>query len=149
MYTCLTDPAQIAPVDQDHTPGAIDCRWKIVTMPAMSMPPCPHVKVAIVGGGVAGITLALAFERLGIDYALLEAQDSLAPELGASVGLLPNGQRILDQLGLLDEIEQHTISLRTWRHLDQNGELISTVDAMSHYETWYVRISSLSLHSAY
>ncbi|KAF2650610.1 FAD/NAD(P)-binding domain-containing protein [Lophiostoma macrostomum CBS 122681] len=92
-----------------------------------------HVQVAIVGGGVAGITLALAFERLGVQYALLEAYDSLAPNLGASVGLLPNGQRILDQLGLLEEIEQHTIPLQTWRHLDQKGELISTVNALSYY----------------
>ena len=104
-------------------------------MPAITIPESQHVQVAIVGGGVAGLTLALAFERLGIRYALLEAYESLSPNLGASVGLLPNGQRILDQLGLLDEIEQHTIALKTWRHLDQNGELISKVDALDYYRS--------------
>ncbi|KAB5575396.1 hypothetical protein GE09DRAFT_1091857 [Coniochaeta sp. 2T2.1] len=92
------------------------------------------VPVAIVGGGIAGLTLALAFEKLGIRYVLFESHTSLAPDQGASIGLLPNGLRILDQLGLVDEIETQTAALQRWLHLDASGEVLSTVHALGYYE---------------
>ncbi|KAJ2988242.1 hypothetical protein NUW58_g4083 [Xylaria curta] len=55
--------------------------------------------VVIVGGSVAGLTLANLFEKFEINYVLLEAYDNIAPQLGASIGLPPTGLRILDQLG--------------------------------------------------
>ncbi|KAJ5948876.1 hypothetical protein N7454_002183 [Penicillium verhagenii] len=94
-----------------------------------------HYPVAIVGGGIAGLTLALALERQGVEYILFESQDSLAPDRGASVGLQPNGLRILDQLGLIDKIEQHTGTLQRWRHLDGEGELISEIKALGYYRS--------------
>ncbi|RYN26005.1 hypothetical protein AA0112_g8345 [Alternaria arborescens] len=45
-------------------------------------------------------------EKFDMDYILLEGHSSIAPQLGASVGLLPTGLRILDQLGCYDEIEK-------------------------------------------
>ncbi|OAA50981.1 FAD-dependent monooxygenase [Beauveria brongniartii RCEF 3172] len=94
-----------------------------------------HYPVAIVGGGIAGLTLALALERQDVSYVLLECASSLSPDKGASVGLQPNGLRILDQLGLLDEIEKHTGTLQRWRHLDGQGALISETKALGHYES--------------
>lgn len=61
-------------------------------------------KAIIVGGSIAGQTLALALDAANIDYVLLEAQPQFAPQLGASIGLWPNGLRILDQLGIYEEI---------------------------------------------
>ncbi|KAI4740459.1 hypothetical protein E4T50_09102 [Aureobasidium sp. EXF-12298] len=55
-------------------------------------------QIAIVGGGIAGLTLALLCERLNISFVLLEARESITAEQGASVGLLLEGLRILDQL---------------------------------------------------
>lgn len=92
-----------------------------------------HYQIAIVGGGIAGITLALSCERLGIKYALFEAHKDLAPNEGASIGLLPNGLRILEQLGVLEEIEQRTAPLKIWRHFDGNGNLLSTINALGFY----------------
>ncbi|CAN9409034.1 unnamed protein product [Alternaria alternata] len=63
-------------------------------------------KVIIVGGSFSGLSLANMLERFDIDYVLLEGHSSIAPQLGASVGLLPTGLRILDQLGCYDEIEK-------------------------------------------
>ncbi|VUC26567.1 unnamed protein product [Clonostachys rosea] len=56
-------------------------------------------KVLIVGGSVAGLSLANMLEEFEIDYVLLEGYPDIAPQAGASIGLLPNGLRILDQLG--------------------------------------------------
>lgn len=60
-------------------------------------------KVAIVGGGMTGLTAALHLDRLGIDFILLEAYDEITPEVGASLALYPNFQRVLDQLGVLED----------------------------------------------
>ncbi|WYZ44688.1 hypothetical protein EsH8_VIII_000004 [Colletotrichum jinshuiense] len=75
-------------------------------------------KVLIAGGSIAGLTLANLLERVGIDYVILEAYHEMAPQVGASIGILPNGSRVLDQVGLYDEIRKlideplSTMSLR-------------------------------------
>ena len=63
-------------------------------------PPNPHFKALIIGGSVAGLSLAHMFSRAGISYTLLEARDTISPQLGASIVIMPNGARILDQLGV-------------------------------------------------
>lgn len=77
----------------------------------------PDFRAIIVGGSVAGLTLAHAFEKAGIDYVLLEARDNIAPNLGASVILFPNGATILDQLGIYENMEpilSHLQYSTTW-----------------------------------
>ncbi|KAL2874679.1 hypothetical protein SGCOL_010150 [Colletotrichum sp. CLE4] len=65
------------------------------------------LKIAIVGGSIAGLTLANMLEKFdGLDYTLLEAYPSIAPQVGASIGLLPNGLRILEQLGCYQRIRE-------------------------------------------
>lgn len=61
-------------------------------------------KVIIVGGSVSGLSVANMLERFDIDYVLLEAYPTIAPQVGASIGILPNGFRILDQLGCYEPI---------------------------------------------
>ncbi|KAF7508603.1 hypothetical protein GJ744_009152 [Endocarpon pusillum] len=62
-------------------------------------------KVVIVGGGIAGLTLANALQYAGVDYVLLEAKSEIALQLRASIGIAPNGSQILDQLLCYDAIE--------------------------------------------
>lgn len=64
----------------------------------------PQQTVLIVGGSVAGLTLANMLEKFGVHYIVLEAHDEIAPQVGASIGLLSNGLRILDQLGCADQV---------------------------------------------
>jgi 2-polyprenyl-6-methoxyphenol hydroxylase-like FAD-dependent oxidoreductase len=60
--------------------------------------------VIIAGGGVGGLTLASALQRADINYILLEARKEVAPPEGASIAVSANGGRILDQLGVLDDV---------------------------------------------
>lgn len=62
------------------------------------------VKVIIAGGSIAGLSLALMLEKNGIDFLVLEAYSDIAPQVGASIGVLPNGLRILDQLGCYEQV---------------------------------------------
>ncbi|KAI0469315.1 FAD/NAD(P)-binding domain-containing protein [Xylaria cf. heliscus] len=68
------------------------------------MPSKRPFKIIIVGGGVAGLTLANMVEKFGLDYVLLEANDKIDPPTGAAIGLMPNGSFILDQLGCYNAI---------------------------------------------
>lgn len=63
-------------------------------------------RVVIVGGSIAGLTLAKTLELYGIDYVLLEKYSVIGPQLGASVGIKPHASKILDQLGVLDEVTE-------------------------------------------
>lgn len=56
-------------------------------------------KVIIVGGSIAGLSLASMLERLDIDFVVLEAYGEIAPQLGASITIWPHMARILDQIG--------------------------------------------------
>jgi salicylate hydroxylase len=61
-------------------------------------------KVAIVGGGIGGLTAALALLRAGIDVDVYEQALELK-EVGAGVQISSNGTRVLYALGLQEAVE--------------------------------------------
>ncbi|KAH0158644.1 FAD/NAD(P)-binding domain-containing protein, partial [Aureobasidium melanogenum] len=80
-----------------------------------------QLKVIIVGGGIAGLTLANALEQAHIDYVLLERRKEIAPQVGASIGMLANGCRILDQLGCAKPLYE-CVEPVLWAHdRDEHG----------------------------
>lgn len=116
----------------------------------MTLPSAPtkteHYQVVIVGGGIAGLTLALEFERLGIKYALFESHASLYPDEGASIGLQPNGLRILDQLGVFEDIAQHTAPIQDRHLFDEDGKLLASLSDRRSYVPRSVQRSSPFSH---
>jgi FAD dependent monooxygenase len=91
----------------------------------------PNFRVIIVGGSVSGQTLALALEMANIDYILLEKYDTFAPEVGASIGMFANGMRILDQLGVVDEIESKAEPQTLSFMRDEKGHAFSCTELNS------------------
>jgi FAD dependent monooxygenase len=65
-------------------------------------------RVIIVGGSVSGLVLAHCLNHAGIEHLILEKGNEVAPDLGASIGIMPNGARILEQLGIHERIERCT-----------------------------------------
>jgi salicylate hydroxylase len=61
-------------------------------------------KVAIVGGGIGGLVLALALRERGVSFDVYEQAAELR-EIGAAVFLSANGTRELRRLGVGDEVE--------------------------------------------
>jgi len=59
----------------------------------------------IVGGGLGGLTAALALARAGIRSHVLEKADDFV-ELGAGLQLAPNATRILADLGIFDKVAE-------------------------------------------
>jgi salicylate hydroxylase len=63
----------------------------------------PHILIA--GGGIGGLTTALALLRRGIDVSVYEQASELR-EVGAGVQIGPNGSRLLIDLGLREALDE-------------------------------------------
>ena len=63
-------------------------------------------KAIIVGGGIGGLTAALAFHAFGWRVALLERASELG-EIGAGIQISPNGMKVFRALGIEDQIAEN------------------------------------------
>lgn len=57
------------------------------------------MKITIIGGGIAGLTTALALNKLGFQFEVYERAKQLN-EVGAGIWMQPNALKVLDWLGL-------------------------------------------------
>jgi len=62
-------------------------------------------RVAIIGGGIGGLTAANALSRAGIEVAVYEAAAELK-EIGAGVALHPNAMRVLRAIGVEGNVRE-------------------------------------------
>jgi 2-polyprenyl-6-methoxyphenol hydroxylase-like FAD-dependent oxidoreductase len=84
-------------------------------------------RIAIIGGGIGGLTTAVAMSRGGLDVELYE-QSSRIGEIGAGITLSPNAMKAYRALGIEDQIaaigfESENQVVRTWN----TGKVISKV----------------------
>lgn len=64
-----------------------------------------YIMYSIIGGGICGLTTALAFEKLGIEYQLYEKAPKLIP-IGSGILLPPNSLQVFDWLGVSDDLRK-------------------------------------------
>jgi 2-polyprenyl-6-methoxyphenol hydroxylase-like FAD-dependent oxidoreductase len=84
--------------------------------------PVPHpVKVLIAGGGIGGLTTALALHARGIACEIREGSAEIR-ELGVGINTLPHAIRELRDLGLLDELDRHAIRTAELLYLTRRGQ---------------------------
>jgi 2-polyprenyl-6-methoxyphenol hydroxylase-like FAD-dependent oxidoreductase len=81
------------------------------------------MKVIIVGGGIAGLSLALSLHQAGIGVRVYEAVGDLAP-LGVGINVQPAAVRELTELGLGDALAQTGIATRELTYFNKFGQLI-------------------------
>ena len=62
------------------------------------------MQVAIIGGGIGGMTLALSLHAAGIEDVAVYESASAIRELGVGINLLPHAVRELTELDLLDAL---------------------------------------------
>jgi 2-polyprenyl-6-methoxyphenol hydroxylase-like FAD-dependent oxidoreductase len=89
-------------------------------------------QIAIVGGGIGGLTLALLLDQRGIACQVYEAAPKLKA-LGAGISLLPHGTRELAQLGLLEELERRAVRFRESCFFTSSGQMIFRDPANSEF----------------
>ncbi|CAN8095492.1 unnamed protein product [Discula destructiva] len=86
-------------------------------------------KVIIVGGSVAGLTLANALERAGVDYVLLEKRD-VAPNRGQSILVLPCTALVFEQLGINKTLDEVCVPLKMREHWDAKMNMFCASDEL-------------------
>ena len=79
--------------------------------------------VAIVGGGIGGLVMALQCHRHGIACMVFEAVEKLDP-LGVGINLLPHSVKILSSLGLLDDLKALGIETAELAYFNKHGQAI-------------------------
>jgi len=88
------------------------------------------MKTLIIGAGIGGSALALALEQHGLEYELLE-QAAAFEEVGAGIQLSPNGVRVLERLGLKQQLSEFCTTPQAHRYSVWNtGETILTTPLM-------------------
>ena len=82
--------------------------------------------VLVAGGGIGGLSAALAMARAGLGVRVLERAPEFA-ELGAGLQMAPNASRVLDRLGVLDQVIEVGVLPRrlTFRSALTGAELAS------------------------
>lgn len=84
-------------------------------------------KVIVVGGGLGGLTAALALRRDGHDVVVLERRPALE-EAGAGISLWPNAMRVLRDLGVGPELEASAITQGRATIRTSRGRQLSSSD---------------------
>jgi salicylate hydroxylase len=112
----------------------------------------PHSRALIVGGGIGGLTTALALARTGMSATVLE-RSAFADETGAGIQLGPNAIRALAQLGVLDAIAATAFSPDVLRLFDGlSGTRLATVPlgqiAEERYGAPYLTLHRADLHAS-
>ncbi|CAF0915572.1 unnamed protein product [Rotaria sordida] len=87
-----------------------------------------RVAILIIGGGIGGMATALSFARAGIRVRLLEKNTELG-EVGAGMQLAPNCSRLLDRLGILQQVQANAVFPKQIVWMDAlSGERLTCID---------------------
>ncbi|KAJ6155245.1 hypothetical protein N7470_005811 [Penicillium chermesinum] len=100
-------------------------------------------KVVIVGGSIAGLTLAHSLAKANIDHVVLEKRSEIAPQEGAFIGIWPNGARVLHQLGLWTSLEKLTAPISRMHICFPDGYSFSSLLPKKIHEKLFYPIVSL------
>jgi len=102
----------------------------------------------IIGGGIAGLTAAIALRKVGIEASIFEAAPAMQP-LGAGLALAGNAMQAYQHLGIADAVKNAGYVLPTFAILDRKGKVISgfnTAEINRKFNTCSVAIHRAALH---
>ena len=85
-----------------------------------------RLDVAVIGGGIGGLTAGIAMKRLGYGVRVYERAPEILP-IGGGISLWPNGVKLLDWLGIGHLLEPHAGSMSTMRYVRSDGLALATL----------------------
>jgi 2-polyprenyl-6-methoxyphenol hydroxylase-like FAD-dependent oxidoreductase len=85
------------------------------------------LNIAILGGGIGGLSTAIALKQEGFDVDVYE-RHGRPTEIGAGIVCWPNASFVLEQLGVLDKVAKISGSLNYMNRFSCSGEFIGSLD---------------------
>ena len=79
--------------------------------------------ILVAGGGIGGLTLALALHARGLPCRVYEAAPEFQP-LGVGINMLPHAIRELTALGLQAALESHGVEAREFAYFNRHGQSV-------------------------
>jgi 2-polyprenyl-6-methoxyphenol hydroxylase-like FAD-dependent oxidoreductase len=104
--------------------------------------------VLILGGGIAGLTTAIALQQRQIDYVVFEAVPEIKG-IGSGISLAGNAMRALEKIGVADSVKTQGHLITSMLIQDERGEYISALDTRKfilEHDMYNVAIHRGSLH---
>lgn len=99
------------------------------------------MRVAIIGGGIGGLAAALSLRRAGFEVEVFEQAPELL-DIGAAIAVWPNAMRVLQNLGLGEEILKHAGVIEHVQWLEHDGRLLK------HFKLPQTPAPAVALHRA-
>jgi 2-polyprenyl-6-methoxyphenol hydroxylase-like FAD-dependent oxidoreductase len=101
-------------------------------------------KIAIIGGGIAGLTFAHSLKSKDYEIHIFEKKEQFG-EIGAAISVFPNALCVMDELGLLNTILESSGQFKTIYLKTDKGTILSKSEPQSDYPV--ICIHRADLHS--
>ena len=88
-----------------------------------------NLKAIIIGAGIGGLTTAIALKRAGYQIEVYDRVKELRP-VGAGISLWSNGVKVMNWLGLGDEIHKIGGEMNRMTYLSKENELLNDIDLL-------------------
>jgi salicylate hydroxylase len=110
------------------------------------------MEIAVIGAGIAGVTVARALQQRGFRPRVYEQANALG-EVGAGLTVSPNATHVLDAIGLADLLPRIGMrpdqgGVRHWRSGELLFEIMRGRDMLERYGAWYYQVHRADLHGA-
>lgn len=101
------------------------------------------MKIAIIGGGIGGLTTALALQKSNLDVTIYESAPEIKP-VGAGIIMANNAMQVFDKLGIRQKIEQAGHKISTIKITDPQLKTLSEVQ-LNKFERKY-GVHNIAIH---
>lgn len=101
------------------------------------------MKVAIIGAGIAGLTMAIALKRANIPFVIYEATKEIKP-VGAGIAIANNAMQVYRYLGVADQLNERGVRISTVKLTDFKLNLLNSTD-LTPYEQRY-KLANIAIH---
>ncbi|MGB7487293.1 MAG: FAD-dependent monooxygenase, partial [Phormidesmis sp.] len=91
------------------------------------------LKAIVIGAGIGGLTTGIALKQIGYEVEIYDRVSELRPA-GAGISLWSNGVKVLNQLGLGDEMAAIGGQMNRMEYRSHRDEALNKVDLQPLFE---------------
>ncbi len=112
--------------------SSLDLRYFVRTLKKIDTSMKKNKKIAVIGGGIAGLTFARCLTREEYDIHIFEKKEDFG-EVGAAISVFPNALCVMDAIGLLPEILENSGQFQKVYLKTSKGAILSKSEPQSDY----------------